>query len=328
MYFLSDVLTITFQSITLQPSPPKNIQVKPQEKVTVTQESIESAPVSAEKANDSDKSSIEFSVRLLGTDPTKKSSEIVVVNQGPNNILAKIEFGSAGSCECVSVDGEQPYQASESSIPTGKKRAHDPLMSYQLQELVAIAKPAKCCRKSYLNEPPQPSVPYPASLTSLHLDERDMAVIGENIKAERKRLGGKNAKMVYYTRLQDTSIIPEPNRMFHVMYFEVKMNKAVQNDPVDLMAHGNPQRDLPSNSRQTDFSQTRTTPNRDASQTRKSTCNGSLSSRCSLLSLNELCSSASRGSYNNGLELPELNTLANVPVPKMSNPLTQKLNTM
>lgn len=54
-------------------------------------------------------------------------------------------------------------------------------VSFKINDLLLLSKPPKCCRKSYLNEPPQPTLPYPVSLLSLHLDDNDLKTINKKI---------------------------------------------------------------------------------------------------------------------------------------------------
>lgn len=69
-------------------------------------------------------------------------------------------------------------------MPKKKASLKKSIHSYKIEDLRHLAKPAKCCRKSYLNEPLQPGIPYPPSLTSLHLDDDDIDAIDKNIHAK------------------------------------------------------------------------------------------------------------------------------------------------
>lgn len=93
-----------------------------------------------------------------------------------------------------------------------------------------VSKPAKCCRKSCLNELPLPAQPYPVSLTSLRLDDNDIDIINKNIRICTKKQTNNNCiKPTCYTCLEDKSFLFGP-RVFQVMYFQIKLNKAIQNE--------------------------------------------------------------------------------------------------
>lgn len=51
-----------------------------------------------------------------------------------------------------------------------------------IRNLIKISKPAKCCRKSVLNEKLQHKLPYAPSIMSLPLEEQDLDIIKASLK--------------------------------------------------------------------------------------------------------------------------------------------------
>lgn len=104
---------------------------------------------------------------------------------------------------------------------------------FGVENLINIAKPAKCCRKSILNERSQSSIPYPPSLLSLPLDHRDIRQIEKKIKMRGKdntnEYTASYAKMEYYVNLGsvDSKKKSWSAPTYKVMYFEVKREKYV-----------------------------------------------------------------------------------------------------
>lgn len=104
--------------------------------------------------------------------------------------------------------------------------------TFYINDLLFLTQPPKCCRKSYLNEPLQAEIPYPASLRSLRLDEEDTARITKNIKNGFKNTynnnNNNNSNMTYFTCVEDINFRVE-RRVCEVRYFTVKINTQMNN---------------------------------------------------------------------------------------------------
>lgn len=167
----------------------------------------------------------------------KSSSEITISNKGRKGIAATVS--SSESCICES-GSRLPYTVSKNSMPKAKSSTQKSFKSFRITDLFKVSKPAKCCRKSCLNEQAKPATPYPVSLMSLHLDDNDIDMINKKIRVCSNEPSNDHLKPIY-TCLQEQLRFPRrfpvERRVFQVMYFQVKINKAVQNDPVDLVQY-------------------------------------------------------------------------------------------
>lgn len=100
--------------------------------------------------------------------------------------------------------------------------------------IIRACRPAKCCRKTILNEKSKLEIPYPASLRSLPLNESDVRVITETINMIEPKTGTHSkthtyhARLEYYARvnsdLDSRSDFPWVIPTYEIMYFEVQGN--------------------------------------------------------------------------------------------------------
>ncbi|KAF7278123.1 hypothetical protein GWI33_008742 [Rhynchophorus ferrugineus] len=92
------------------------------------------------------------------------------------------------------------------------------LNDFGIDNLLRACRPAKCCRKSILNEKMKKSLPYPASLRSLPLDDSDINVINESLQMSLQKVkNSTNLKKDYI--LKDLAHV---NQIHTVMYFYVE----------------------------------------------------------------------------------------------------------
>lgn len=97
---------------------------------------------------------------------------------------------------------------------------------FKMTDLMKVAKPAKCCRKTCLKELPQATVPYPVSLLSLHLDQNDTKCITKRINANNE------TQIAYCTPANDNNFSIE-QRVFQVAYFTIHQSlENYSSDPV------------------------------------------------------------------------------------------------
>lgn len=103
-----------------------------------------------------------------------------------------------------------------------------------IDNILKICRPAKCCRKTVINEKPRNALPYPASLMSLPLDKDDII----RIKADVRRTTS-NSKFINYSKYQtfnfetytkfqrNDKLLPwKIQTTFEVRFFEIfKMDK-------------------------------------------------------------------------------------------------------
>lgn len=142
-------------------------------------------------------------------------------------------------------DPGMPYLADNTSLPdfnleeqktrttlTNSGIAHpDYNIQKELQEmgienLLKVCRPAKCCRKTVINEKPRNALPYPASLMSLPLDREDLNRIKEDLK--RNSSNSKCLKNNFqtfnfetYTKFQSDDKLPwKIQTMYEVRFFD------------------------------------------------------------------------------------------------------------
>lgn len=97
-----------------------------------------------------------------------------------------------------------------------------------VDNLLRACRPAKCCRRTVINEKPRNALPYPASLMSLPLDKDDL----DRIKADVKRTSSNSKYINYnnyqtfnfetYTKFQsDDNFSWKIQRVYEVRFFEI-----------------------------------------------------------------------------------------------------------
>lgn len=158
-----------------------------------------------------------------------KSDTFGSVDYSKNYKNLNVGFGGSVSCICEN-SSATPYSANKNSTPNHKSATEKKKnISFRIEDLLMVSKPAKCCRKAHLYEQPRTAIPYHVSLMSLHLDDKDVEVINMNI-------GGFtefHSKFTCCARVQVRNYHLQ-KRIFQVMYFELKLDKAIQSYPIDL----------------------------------------------------------------------------------------------
>lgn len=218
--------------------------MKSDERVTTTGSSSITSAASERICNESSDAYTSAKDSTYG----KSLSEITICTKSQN-----ITMTVSGSESCICESGSSvPYAASKNSMPKGKSSTQKSIKSFRITDLFKVSKPAKCCRKSSINEQSRPATPYPVSLMSLHLDDNDIDMLNTKIRICSRKPSNYDVKPIY-TCLQEQRF-PIMQRVFQVMYFEVKNNKAIQNDPVDLTQYVYPN-GVHTNKEAKDFSQ-------------------------------------------------------------------------
>lgn len=102
------------------------------------------------------------------------------------------------------------------------------LQDLGLENLIRACRPAKCCRKSVINEKPRNALPYPASLMSLPLDEADLDMIKEIIRQDesnenytKTKYQTFHFKFERYTNFQRDDKFPWKIPINEVRFFEI-----------------------------------------------------------------------------------------------------------
>lgn len=102
------------------------------------------------------------------------------------------------------------------------------LQDLGLENLIRACRPAKCCRKSVINEKPRNALPYPASLMSLPLDEADLDMIKEIIRQDesnenltKTKYQTFHFKFDRYTNFQRDDKFPWKIPKYEVRFFEI-----------------------------------------------------------------------------------------------------------
>ncbi|XP_030754612.1 uncharacterized protein LOC115881317 [Sitophilus oryzae] len=89
------------------------------------------------------------------------------------------------------------------------------LNDFGIDNLLRACRPAKCCRKSVLNEKMKKCMPYPPSLRSLPLDDSDYDVIHQSLQMSLQKVkNSTNLKKEYY--------VNHVNPVHTVMYFHIE----------------------------------------------------------------------------------------------------------
>lgn len=212
---------------------------------------------STKKTKDGQKVRLSLTISPMGPDKydVKTKSKTTIGYGSTRQVIPEKDFPAPRSkidgFETDESDPGMPYMADNCSLPdftidaqknqttlTNSGIAHpDTNIQRQLQEMgleniLRVCKPAKCCRRTVINERPRNALPYPASLQSLPLDEDDL----NRIKADIKR-NSSNAKYINYskyqtfnfetyTKFQRDDKFPWKIQIYEVRFFEfIKMGK-------------------------------------------------------------------------------------------------------
>lgn len=200
------------------------LQTEATEKSAVKKEDIEESEVGVTLPNNG----ISENVR---SHPNTKESEpnlpyTVSTDSIPNAARKRI-------CSSLDFDVNTVYSTlRDEGISHPNESVARKLQELGVENLLKASRPAKCCRKTVLNEKMQNHIPYPASLMSLPLSDHDIAVIGQTVKMSQttdkkdtKEYKAYLAKLEYYTNLDpDTQKFSRVAPTYQVMYFEVQQN--------------------------------------------------------------------------------------------------------
>lgn len=143
-----------------------------------------------------------------------------------------------------------PVTFEDSIMKHPNAKVNDALKDVTVAQLLDSFRPAKCCRKTVLNETPHSTMPYAASLRSLPLQESDLTTIRDIMQSNNVREFFKQQTLFeYYVHFQRNIITPDSNnritnggtivpvasrsashaqrwhRMYQVFFFELFNNK-------------------------------------------------------------------------------------------------------
>lgn len=160
-----------------------------------------------------------ISFRIMGV--SKSTSEKTFGSRGQKSDVSGVEWIDSDLL------GEKQSRSAQRSLK-GSGTYQKNGKTFKITDLVKLAKPAKCCRKSYLNEPLQATAPYPVSLLSLHLDDNDTKLLTKKIKS---RVDNSKSQITYCTCMRDRNFHIE-QRVFQIAYFTV--SRSMKNYSPDL----------------------------------------------------------------------------------------------
>lgn len=159
---------------------------------------------------------------------TKKSASDTVIT-GRKNKSVGVKFEWTGT---IRYEQHRKNLSSSSIIAQDSCIIDKDGKKFKIIDLIKLTKPAKCSRKSYLNEPLQAAIPYPVSLLSLPLDDNDKKLISKKIKANSK---SKDKSQITYNSYMKQNVFHVGTKISQVMYFTVSR--------LNLTKHSNPLKD-------------------------------------------------------------------------------------